>query len=178
MNRKMKLFTGNSNPSLAQKIAAYLDLPLGNALVGIFSDGETRVEIGENVRGDDVFVIQSTCPPVNHNLMELLIMIDALKRASARRITAVIPYYGYARQDKKVKPRVPISAKLVAASLLPPPNPAAIGIRFTKWIFTPREVFNLLKNNLAALNIKLSSPQPNSRQSVVNLMPFSDIKSR
>ena len=114
MNSEMILFTGNSNPSLAQKIAAYLDLPLGKALVSTFSDGETRVEIGENVRGDDVFVIQSTCPPVDHNLMELLIMVDALKRASARRITAVIPYYGYARQDKKVKPRVPISAKLVA----------------------------------------------------------------
>ncbi|CAD7778407.1 Ribose-phosphate pyrophosphokinase [Candidatus Methanoperedenaceae archaeon GB50] len=114
MKSEMKLFTGNSNFSLAQKIAAYLDLPLGKALVSTFSDGETRVEIGENVRGDDVFVIQSTCPPVDHNLMELLIMIDALKRASARRITAVIPYYGYARQDKKVKPRVPISAKLVA----------------------------------------------------------------
>jgi len=99
---------------LAHEIAGYLNLPLGKAFVGTFSDGEIRVEIGENVRGQDVFIIQSTCPPVDHNLMELLIMIDALKRASARRITAVIPYYGYARQDRKVKPRVPISAKLVA----------------------------------------------------------------
>lgn len=114
MNGEIKLFTGNSNPALAHEIAGYLNLPLGKAFVGTFSDGEIRVEIGENVRGQDVFIIQSTCPPVDHNLMELLIMIDALKRASARRITAVIPYYGYARQDRKVKPRVPISAKLVA----------------------------------------------------------------
>jgi len=99
---------------LSKEIADYLGIPIGKALVGTFSDGETRVEIGENVRGKDVFVIQSTCPPVNHNLMELLIIIDALKRASARRITAVIPYYGYGRQDRKVKPRVPITAKLVA----------------------------------------------------------------
>jgi len=114
MNGEIKLFTGNSNPALAHEIASYLNLPLGKAFVGTFSDGEIRVEIGENVRGQDVFIIQSTCPPVDHNLMELLIMIDALKRASARRITAVIPDYGYARQDRKVKPRVPISAKLVA----------------------------------------------------------------
>ncbi|MDL1970627.1 MAG: ribose-phosphate pyrophosphokinase [Candidatus Desulfofervidaceae bacterium] len=114
MNGEIKLFTGNSNPHLAQEIASYLGLSLSKAFVGSFSDGEIRVEIGENVRGEDVFVIQSTCPPVDHNLMELLIMIDALKRASARRITAVIPYYGYARQDRKVKPRVPITAKLVA----------------------------------------------------------------
>jgi len=114
MNGEIKLFTGNSNPNLAQEIANYLGLSLGKALVTTFSDGEIRIEIGENVRGEDVFVIQSTCPPVDHNLMELLIMIDALKRASARRITAVIPYYGYARQDRKVKPRVPITAKLVA----------------------------------------------------------------
>ncbi len=114
MKGELKLFTGNSNPALAQEIANYLETPLGKAFVGTFSDGEIRVEIGENVRGADVFVIQSTCPPVDHNLMELLIMIDALKRASAKRITAVIPYYGYARQDRKVKPRVPISAKLVA----------------------------------------------------------------
>jgi ribose-phosphate pyrophosphokinase len=111
---KLTLFSGNSNPNLSKEIATYLNLPLGKAFVGTFSDGEIRVEIGENVRGKDVFVIQSTCPPVDHNLLELLIMIDALKRASVGRITAVIPYYGYARQDKKVKPRVPISAKLVA----------------------------------------------------------------
>ncbi len=111
---KIKIFTGNANPKLAQKICDYLGLPMGRASVKTFSDGEVFVEIGENVRGADVFVIQPTCPPVNHNLMELLIMIDALRRASSRRITAVIPYYGYARQDRKAAPRVPISAKLVA----------------------------------------------------------------
>ncbi len=108
------IFTGNSNPDLADKIAGYLDRPLCGALVNRFSDGEIQVEIEDNVRTKDVFVVQSTCDPVNDNLVELLLVVDALKRASARRITAVIPYYGYARQDKKVAPRVPISAKLVA----------------------------------------------------------------
>lgn len=110
----MKLFSGNANKKLAAEICDLLKEPLGDAIVGTFSDGEIMVHINENVRGMDVFVLQSTCSPVNHNLMELLIMIDALKRASARRITAVIPYYGYARQDRKVQPRVPITAKLVA----------------------------------------------------------------
>jgi ribose-phosphate pyrophosphokinase len=113
-NNGPRIFTGNANPELAQKICGHLDIPLGKAVVSAFSDGEIRVEIGDNVRGRDVFLIQSTCPPANHNLMELLIMIDAVKRASARRITAVIPYFGYARQDRKVAPRVPITAKLVA----------------------------------------------------------------
>ena len=108
------IFAGNSNPDLASKISEYLSMPLGGAALSTFSDGEIQVEIHDNVRMKDVFIIQSTCDPVNKNLMELLLMIDALKRASARRITAVIPYYGYARQDKKVAPRVPISAKLVA----------------------------------------------------------------
>jgi ribose-phosphate pyrophosphokinase len=108
------VFTGNSNPDLVCKISEYLEMPLCGAVVKRFSDGEIQIEIDENVRTKDVFVIQSTCDPVNDNLVELLLMIDALKRASARRITAVIPYYGYARQDKKVAPRVPISAKLVA----------------------------------------------------------------
>ncbi len=111
---KIKIFTGNAHTSLSQEICDYLNMPLGRAQVRKFSDGETFVEIGENVRGADVFVIQPTCPPVNDHLMELLIMIDALRRASARRITAVVPYYGYARQDRKAAPRVPISAKLVA----------------------------------------------------------------
>ena len=111
---ELKLFTGNANPRLAEEIAEYLRVQLGKINVSPFPDGEILVEIGENVRGADVFVIQPTCPPVNDNLMELLIMIDALRRASAQRITAVIPYYGYARQDRKVKPRAPISAKLVA----------------------------------------------------------------
>jgi ribose-phosphate pyrophosphokinase len=108
------IFAGSSNPKLAQEIARYLNTDLASAELGRFSDGETQVEITENVRGGDVFVIQSTCPPTNDHLMELLLTLDALKRASAGRITAVVPYYGYARQDRKVSPRVPISAKLVA----------------------------------------------------------------
>ena len=117
MENGVVIFTGNSNPALSQKICEHLNLPLGGAKVTTFSDGEIQIEIHENVRAKDVFVIQSTCSPVNDNLVELLLMIDAFKRSSARRITAVIPYYGYARQDKKVAPRVPISAKLVADML-------------------------------------------------------------
>jgi ribose-phosphate pyrophosphokinase len=114
MLSNLKLFSGNSNIELAKKVCQYLDIPLGRAKLRSFSDEEIFVEIDENVRGMDVFVVQSTCTPGNTNLMELLIMIDALKRASARRITAVMPYYGYARQDRKVAPRTPITAKLVA----------------------------------------------------------------
>ncbi|MCI5157614.1 MAG: ribose-phosphate pyrophosphokinase [Candidatus Electrothrix sp. AUS1_2] len=114
----MKVFTGNANPEIAQEICNYLDMPLSKADVRQFSDGEISVEIGENVRGTDVFVIQPTCTPVNDHLMELLIMVDALRRASARRITAVMPYYGYARQDRKIRPRVPITAKAVAEMLM------------------------------------------------------------
>jgi ribose-phosphate pyrophosphokinase len=108
------LFTGNSNPVLAKNICEYLGMPLGSSKVKTFSDGEIQIEIDENVRGTDVFIIQSTCNPVNDSLVELLLMLDALKRSSAQRITVVLPYFGYARQDKKVAPRVPISAKLVA----------------------------------------------------------------
>ena len=108
------VFAGNSNPELAGNICRHIGIGLGDAEVKRFSDGEIQIEIRENVRGKDVFVLQSTCTPVNEHLVELLLMIDAFKRASARRITAVIPYYGYARQDKKIAPRVPISAKLVA----------------------------------------------------------------
>jgi ribose-phosphate pyrophosphokinase len=108
------VFSGRSNPKLAEEIASYLELPLGRCRTSRFSDGEVFAEIKENVRGVDVYVVQSTCSPVNDNLMELLIMVDALKRASAGSITAVIPYYGYARQDRKVAPRTPITAKLVA----------------------------------------------------------------
>ncbi len=111
---KLKIFAGNSNRALAQEMAEYLSLELGGVRVEPFPDKEILVEITENVRGADAFIVQSTCPPVNDNLMELLLMADALRRASAQRITAVIPYYGYARQDRKVKPRVPISSKLVA----------------------------------------------------------------
>jgi ribose-phosphate pyrophosphokinase len=114
IRNQLKIFAGNSNIPLAQEIAGHLEVSLGEAVVETFSDGETKVEIKENVRGGDVFVIQSTCAPGNDHLMELLLMLDAFKRASAMRITAVIPYYGYARQDRKVLPRVPISAKLVA----------------------------------------------------------------
>jgi ribose-phosphate pyrophosphokinase len=111
------VFSGNSNPLLTQKICAYLKIPLGSAKVKTFSDGEIQIEIDENVRLKNVFIVQSTSSPVNDNLVELLLMIDACKRSSAKRITVVMPYYGYARQDKKVAPRVPISAKLVANML-------------------------------------------------------------
>ncbi|MBM7866389.1 ribose-phosphate diphosphokinase [Heliobacterium gestii] len=113
-NKKLKIFTGNANPALAEEIAEYLGVQVGAAKVKSFSDGEIQMEIDESVRGADVFVVQPTCNPVNENIMELLIMVDALRRASARRITAVLPYYGYARQDRKVRARAPISAKLVA----------------------------------------------------------------
>ena len=114
MPQGLKLFTGASNRDLAEEVASYLNLDLGDATVSTFSDGEIMVRLNENVRGSDAFVIQSTCTPVNDNIMQLLLIIDALKRASAERITAVIPYYGYSRQDRKVQPRVPISAKMVA----------------------------------------------------------------
>lgn len=111
----MMIFTGNANPELALKISSHLQMPMGQATVGTFSDGETMVEILENVRGKDVFIIQSTCSPANDNLMELLTMADALRRSSAGRITAVVPYFGYARQDRRVRSaRVPITAKVVA----------------------------------------------------------------
>jgi ribose-phosphate pyrophosphokinase len=110
----LKVFSGNAHPALAREICGHLNVPLGQAYVGRFPDGEVRLQILENVRGADVFVIQPTCRPVNDNLMELLILMDAFRRASAQRITAVIPYYGYARQDRKDRPRVPISSKVVA----------------------------------------------------------------
>ncbi len=108
------VISGNANPELAQKICACLDTPLAEVLCGRFSEGEIRIQIVENVRGKDLFIVQPTCPPTNDNLMELLILIDAARRASAKRITAVVPFYGYARQDRKDQPRVPITAKLVA----------------------------------------------------------------
>ncbi|MBQ7589641.1 MAG: ribose-phosphate pyrophosphokinase [Verrucomicrobia bacterium] len=116
--KTVKIYSGNSNPALAKAICDYIGISLGRCDVTQFPDGESFVKIDENVRGSDVFVIQSTCPPANHYLMELFIMIDALKRASAARITAVIPFYGYARQDRKDQPRVPITAKLVANLLV------------------------------------------------------------
>lgn len=113
-NRKLKIFSGNANMHLAEEIAEYLGVSVGESKVTRFSDGEIHVQINESVRGADVFVVQPTCNPVNENIIELLIVIDALKRASARRITAVMPYYGYARQDRKVRARAPITAKLLA----------------------------------------------------------------
>jgi ribose-phosphate pyrophosphokinase len=115
---RLKIFSGNSNRPLAEDICRNIGVPLGQATVTSFPDGETFVKIDENIRGHDVFIIQSTCPPTNHHLMELLIMIDAARRASAQRITAVLPFYGYARQDRKDQPRVPITAKLVANLLV------------------------------------------------------------
>jgi len=111
---ELAVVAGNANPALAKAICRELGVPLTDSLVGRFSEGEIRVKINENVRGKDVFIVQPTCPPTNDNLMELLMMLDALRRASARRVTAVVPYYGYARQDRKDQPRVPITAKLVA----------------------------------------------------------------
>ena len=111
---ELEIFTGNSNPALAREVCEHLNVRLGEAEVGRFPDGEVMVEVRENVRGGDCFVLQSVCTPPNENLMELLLLIDALRRASAKRITAVVPYFGYSRQDRKVAPRVPISAKLVA----------------------------------------------------------------
>ncbi|MGH7248892.1 MAG: ribose-phosphate diphosphokinase, partial [Pseudomonadota bacterium] len=111
---ELEIFTGNANPALAREVAEHLQVRLSHADVGRFPDGEVMVEVRENVRGGDVFVIQSICTPPNENLMELLLMMDALRRASAKRVTAVIPYFGYSRQDRKVAPRVPISAKVVA----------------------------------------------------------------
>lgn len=118
INGNLKILSGGSNISLAQEIADFVGLPLVNAIVTTFPDGETFTQIQENIRGADVFIVQSTCYPANHNIMEMLIMIDAVKRASAGRITAVIPFFGYARQDRKDKPRVPITAKLVANILV------------------------------------------------------------
>lgn len=118
MPKNMQIFSGNANPKLAADICRHMNIELSKAEVRTFSDGEIFVEIGENVRGNDIFIIQPTCTPVNDHLMELVIMVDALRRASARRITAVLPYYGYARQDRKVAPRVPITAKVVAEMMM------------------------------------------------------------
>src|SRR5580700_3857757 len=115
---RLKIFSGNSNKVLAEDICRHIGMPLGQATVTSFPDGETFVKINENIRGGDVFIIQSTCSPANHHIMELFIMIDAARRASAARITAVLPFYGYARQDRKDQPRVPITAKLVANLLV------------------------------------------------------------
>lgn len=118
MNSTLRILSGTAHPALSQAIADNLGVPLGSAVVETFPDGETFVQINENIRGRDVFIVQPTCPPANQNLMELLIMVDAVRRASAHRITAVLPFFGYARQDRKDRPRVPITAKLVANLLV------------------------------------------------------------
>src|SRR5690242_10675341 len=110
MAGRLQVFSGNANRPLAEEIAGYLNMNLGRAIIGAFKNGETRIKIEENVRGSDVFIIQPTCTPVNHNLMELLVMMDAMRRASAARVTAVVPYYGYAKQEKKTTGREPITA--------------------------------------------------------------------
>src|SRR2546429_1277278 len=144
----MKILTCNSNRPLAEAISAYLGLPLMKASVRRFSDMEVFVEIHENVRGEDVFVIQSTSYPANDNLMELLVTLDTLRRSSARRVTAVIPYYGYARQDRKSRPRTPISAKLVAHLITTPGAPPGLALDFH-----PRQIhgfFDIPTHNLYA----------------------------
>ena len=165
----LAIFTGNSNPDLAYKICNYLDRPLGGAKVKTFSDGEIQIEIDENVRLKDVFIIQSTCSPVNDNLIELLLMIDACNRSSAKRITAVLPYFGYARQDKKVAPRVPISAKLVADLLT---------VAGTKRVITMdlhagqiQGFFSIPVDNLFAAPVLIEYIQSNFKENLVVVSP-------
>jgi ribose-phosphate pyrophosphokinase len=163
------VFSGNSNPALAEKIAGYLELPMGRARVSRFSDGEVFAEIRENVRGVDVYVIQPTCSPVNDSLMELLVIVDALKRASAGSITAVIPYYGYARQDRKAAPRTPITAKLVADLL------TASGVsRIVAMDLHAAQIqgfFNLPFDHLYALPVFLEHLRPRFREPAVFVSP-------
>jgi ribose-phosphate pyrophosphokinase len=166
---RLKLFCGNSNRDLAVKVCDQLQIPLGKALVSTFADGEIMVEIGENVRGRDVFVLQSTSSPVNHNLMELLIIIDALKRASAWRINVVLPYYGYARQDRKVAPRVPISAKLVADLIT-----VAGGHRVISLDLHANQIqgfFNIPVDNLFAAPVMLGYIREHFKNSLVIVSP-------
>jgi ribose-phosphate pyrophosphokinase len=163
------VFSGNANPKLAEKIANYLELPMGRARVSRFSDGEVFAKIKENVRGVDVYVIQPTCAPVNDSLMELLVMVDALKRASAGSITAVIPYYGYARQDRKAAPRTPITAKLVADLL------SASGVdRVVAMDLHAAQIqgfFNKPFDHLYALPVFLEHLRPRFREPAVFVSP-------
>jgi ribose-phosphate pyrophosphokinase len=163
------IFAGNSNPDLSGKICEYLNMPMGGAKLSSFSDGEIQIEIHDNVRMKDVFIIQSTCHPVNKNLIELLLMIDAMKRASASRITAVIPYYGYARQDKKVAPRVPISAKLVADMIT-----LAGATRIITLDLHAGQIqgfFNIPVDNLFAAPVLLEHMRYNFRDDIVMVSP-------
>lgn len=166
---KFKIFAGNSNLTLARDICGHLSVPLGSANVKSFSDGEIMVEIGENVRGRDVYVIQSTCAPSNDNLMELLIMADALKRASAASITAVIPYFGYARQDRKVAPRTPITGKLVADLL----STSGINRILTMDLHAGQiqGFFNIPVDHLYAAPVLLDDVQSNFKERVVIVSP-------
>ncbi len=166
---RLKIFSGNANLELAKEICAFLCIPLGAAVIRRFSDGEVNVEIGENVRGVDVFVIQPTCPPVNDNLMELLILMDALKRASAKRVTAVLPYYGYARQDRKVIPRAPITAKLVADLL----TAAGVSRVLTMDLHAGQiqGFFNIPVDHLYAAPVMLEHIKANYRNDIVVVSP-------
>lgn len=168
-DRKLKIISGSSNVELSDQICAFLEIEKCNSLISTFSDGECRVEIDENVRGCDVFVIQSTCPPVNHNTMELAIMLDALKRSNCWRVTACIPYMGYARQDKKVKGRTPISAKLVADIL----SAAGIDRILTLDLHSGQiqGFYNCPVDNLYASKILLHHIQENNDNNVVLVSP-------
>ncbi len=169
MMKEMKIFSGNANPEMAKDICRYLNVPLSEAEVRRFCDGEIFVEIGENVRGRDIFLIQPTCPPVNDHLMELVIMVDALRRASARRITAVMPYYGYARQDRKVAPRVPITAKVVAEMLM------VVGVRrvLTMDLHAGQiqGFFNIPVDNLFAAKVLLQYISAQFKNDIVMVSP-------
>jgi ribose-phosphate pyrophosphokinase len=165
----MKLFGGTSNPVLTEQICNYLGIEPGKITAKTFSDGETQIEIHENIRGKDVFVLQSTCTPVNDNLIQLLIIMDALRRASARRVTAVIPYYGYARQDRKVKPRVPISAKLVADLITTAGADRVVSIDLHAGQI--QGYFNIPVDNLFAAPLLLKYIRSNFDDSVVIISP-------
>ncbi|MCL4477745.1 MAG: ribose-phosphate pyrophosphokinase [Deltaproteobacteria bacterium] len=169
MDRTLKIFSGNSNIKLAENICSHLSTKPGKAMVTTFSDGESRVDINENVRGMDVFVVQSLSMPGNHNIMELLIMIDALKRASAQRITAVIPYYGYARQDRKVSPRTPISAKLVADLLTTAGTQRILTVDLHAGQI--QGFFNIPVDNLYALPVLLEYIKSNIKDNIVVVSP-------
>lgn len=169
MNSGPLLLAGNSNPELSQRIAQYLNRSLGKAIVRRFSDGEIFVELEENVRGRDCFILQSTCLPVSDNIMELLIMIDALKRASARRITAVIPYYGYARQDRKSAPRTPITAKLVADIITAAGAQRALTLDLHAGQI--QGFFNIPLDNLFALPVMMTYLRPLRHDNTIIVSP-------
>jgi ribose-phosphate pyrophosphokinase len=166
---ELMLFGGTSNPTLTLEVCDYLGVAPGKITTKTFSDGETQVEIGENVRGRDAFILQSTCTPVNDNLMQLLIIMDALKRASAKRITAVVPYYGYGRQDRKVKPRVPITAKLVADLITVAGANRVVSIDLHAGQI--QGYFNIPVDNIFAAPILLEYIQTNFQNNLVIVSP-------